>query len=248
MLGVIIQARLGSSRLPNKMTKPFYQEKGVFELLTSKIRFAFPDLKIVVATTTNDRDNELVDICKKLNVKYHRGSENNVLLRFIETAEKYNINKIVRVCADNPFLNMLALKELIDYGDQLSYDYISFKSSEGKPTILTHYGFWAEMLTLQALQKVLNLTNNPLYLEHVTNFIYSHPMDFNLDFISISTKIETYDKVRMTLDTLDDFNLLQEIYTTIPDFNGKPEELIEIVAKRKDWIRNMEIQMIKNEK
>lgn len=248
MKGIIIQARLGSTRLPNKMIRPFYNEKGIFELLVVKIKFAFPDLKIVVATTTNPIDDKIFNLCKQIGVDCFRGSESNVLQRFIKAAEKYNINKIVRVCADNPFLNMLALRQLIVHIDTSTADYISYKNSDNKPTILTHYGFWAEMVTLKALKKAFTSTTNTLYLEHVTNFIYSNPDEFNIDLIPISSKIEVYNNVRMTLDTQEDFDLLQEIYMNTAEFNGKPEDLVEKVTKNKIWLIKMEEQIIKNEK
>lgn len=247
-LGFIIQARLGSTRLPRKMIKPFFEGKGIFEIIVEKIKKNFPTTTIVVATSDNAIDDALEKICKRLDVKCFRGSENNVLDRFIKAAESNGISKIVRVCADNPFLNSIELQTLITKGLESESDYIAFETSKGKPTILTHYGFWAEVVTLSALKKIQSLTNDLLYQEHVTNFIYKNPDLFTISMISIAPEVENNERIRMTLDTEEDFNLLKEIYSENPNFHKSSKELVEIVSKNKTWLEKMEFQIIKNQK
>jgi spore coat polysaccharide biosynthesis protein SpsF (cytidylyltransferase family) len=247
-IGIIIQARLGSKRLPGKMILPFFNEKGIFELITEKIKKDFPDFKIVVATSTNTIDNELENMCNKLAIKCFRGSENNVLDRFINAAESNGISKIIRICADNPFLNMVELHKLVDKATESTADYISFQTSENKPTITTHYGFWAEVVTIEALRKVQNLTTDILYQEHVTNFIYANPQLFNIRLITIPKEVEQNEEIRMTLDTQQDFNLLKEIYSENSNFNQSPKELIDIVTKNQNWLDQMKKQILKNQK
>ncbi|MDB4710952.1 hypothetical protein OAF16_04405, partial [Flavobacteriales bacterium] len=103
--GIIIQARTGSTRLPNKIILPFYKEKGILELIVERIN-KYTDIPIVVATTKNPKDDAIVKIASKNGVGCYRGSENNVLSRFIETAKKNNFKNIIRICADNPFLDI----------------------------------------------------------------------------------------------------------------------------------------------
>ena len=173
MIGIIIQARLGSTRLPEKMILPFYKNKGILEILIEKIKLSFPNIPVILATTDNANDDRLALLGEKLKILVFRGEEQNVLKRFIDAALKYDIDKIIRICADNPFLDMLYLKNLIKEYDDSSYDYISFKTSRDLPTIKTHYGFWTEGVMLTALKKIKKLTGEKIYLEHVTNFIYS---------------------------------------------------------------------------
>jgi spore coat polysaccharide biosynthesis protein SpsF len=248
MIGIIIQARLGSTRLPHKMTKPFFGNKGIFELLTEKIQNKYSNLKIVVATTTNPLDDEIVSLCNKMKTDCYRGSENNVLERFKEAANKYNITKIVRVCADNPFLNLNALDELINFSLKSQADYISFKTRKETPTILTHYGFWAEIVKTEALIKVLKLTNDAKYLEHVTNYVYTHPHIFNIELHLIPQKVEENSDIRMTLDTQEDLDLLKEIYGNISNLELSIEDLIEYVNKNETWKTKMKFQILQNNK
>src|SRR5690554_6264340 len=112
MLGIIIQARLGSKRLPNKMLLPFYKEKGVFEILIEKLKVHFSSIPIILATSLETTDDPLIAICEKHNLYFYRGSESNVLERFIDTAKHFKISKIIRICADNPFLDFDELENL----------------------------------------------------------------------------------------------------------------------------------------
>lgn len=248
MLGIIIQARVGSTRLPKKMIKPFYHDKGVLELLLCRLNESFPKIKLVVATTTNILDDQIEEICKQQSVKFFRGSETNVLQRFIDVADKFSIQKIIRVCADNPFLNIPALTHLVQESTRSHADYLSFITSDEKPSILTHYGFWAEMVTLASLKKVADSTKDKVYLEHVTNFIYTNPNIFDLEFIPITPDVERYRDIRMTLDTQEDFNLLQEIYSKIPQKNIEIVDLLAFISENKQWLDSMKKQIETNGK
>jgi len=115
---IIIQARMGSTRLPKKMLLPFEEQKGVLEILIDKILHLKSEVSIVLATTTNPADDELALLAKQKNILVFRGDEDDVLKRFIDAAEQFNVQRIIRVCADNPFLDINALEELIAFCNQ----------------------------------------------------------------------------------------------------------------------------------
>lgn len=95
------------------------------------------------------------------------------------------------------------------------YDYVSFIRSDGVPSIKTHYGFWAEGVRLDALKRVAEATDESIYHEHVTNFIYGHPNLFRCLFLPIEESvrgIEDHPYLRLTVDTLDDFEIQRTIY------------------------------------
>ncbi|MAU37620.1 MAG: glycosyl transferase family 2 [Flavobacteriales bacterium] len=249
MLGIVIQARTGSNRLPNKMLLPFYASKGVLELLLEKLRNTFNNVPIIVATTTNTRDDVIVKLCLKNKINYFRGSEHNVLHRFIDVANKFNLTKIIRVCADNPFLSMEALSVLISKFPNSDLDYMSFQTSNGVPVITTQYGFWAEAVTLIALKRIKKQTNSLKFLEHVTNYIYDHPESFNIKFLEIQSFFEQKPNIRMTLDTHEDYLLLQEIYKEYIVLQERTlRSLVELVSNNRIWLEKMNLQMIKNKK
>lgn len=101
---IIIQARTGSTRLPQKMILPFYESEGIFSLILKRLTSIIDKNNIILATSTNENNDVLTDIAKEYGVNYFRGSENDVLQRFIDAANEFNAKKIIRVCADNPFL------------------------------------------------------------------------------------------------------------------------------------------------
>ena len=247
---IIIQARTGSTRLPQKMILPFYENEGIFSLILKRLTSIIDKNNIILATSTNENNDVLTDIAKEYGVNYFRGSENDVLQRFIDAANEFNAKKIIRVCADNPFLDLVFLNFLLDNFKKSDYDYMSFMTSNGTPTIKTHYGFWAEAVTLNALKKVKSMTDENLYHEHVTNFIYANPNDFNIKFFNIPEVIDKHDDIRLTIDTQIDFDIQKEIFNKIykikPDFNAF--DVLTFLNENKEYHAIMKNEILKNQK
>lgn len=248
---IIIQARTGSSRLPNKTLLPFYEGKGILEILVDRMRNALNDAIIVIATSTNSGDDAIETLCIKRGYNLYRGDENDVLSRFIGAADKYGADKIIRICADNIFLDMRSLAKLVDTYDTEDSDYLSYSSEEGKPMILTHYGLWAmEGCKTSSLKKVAATTNDKLYHEHVTNYLYTHPAEFNIKFIPIVSDIQNEQRLRLTIDTEDDFKMMQKIYSTLMDrrLDPSPENIKSIIDEMPEMYGKMEQIISKNVK
>lgn len=243
-LAIIIQARSGSKRLPNKMLLPFYDGKSLIELIVDKLKQL--NILIIVATTTNQIDDEIHLIANKLNVNCYRGSEEDVLNRFINAAKKYNVDKIIRVCADNPFLDVRELKILIDSSLASNYDYVSFNVN-GLPSIKTHYGFWAEFVTLEALIKIEKSTDDIFYHEHVTNYIYSNPEVFNICWID---RVFNAAQIRLTVDTRADFDTAKEIFNRLSDEINfiSYGDLINFFNQNVEYLNSMKKEIMKNSK
>ncbi len=247
---IIIQARTGSTRLPQKMILPFYKNEGIFSLILKRLTSIVKKENIILATSTNENNDVLADIAKNHGVNYFRGSENDVLQRFIDAADKYNADKIIRVCADNPFLDLEFLNFLLDNFEKSDYDYMSFMTSNGTPTIKTHYGFWAEAVTLNTLNKVKSMTDENLYHEHVTNFIYANPDDFNIKFFNIPEEIESHDDIRLTIDTQVDFDIQKEIFNIVyeKNHNFNAFDVISFLNENQHYMKVMKDEILKNQK
>lgn len=214
---IIIQARTGSTRLPQKMIKPFWGDKTVLDILLERLKTIEKKFvaDIIVATSDNPNDDAIEKIGRTHNVKIFRGSENDVLQRFIDAAETYQADKIIRVCADNVFLDTEALTSLAALLETSDYDYISYKTKDDKPSILTHYGFLAEGVKLSALKDVVEKTSESIFHEHVTNRIHSAQDLYKVKLYPIDDVIpglEDHPDLRLTLDTQDDFIIQQKIY------------------------------------
>jgi spore coat polysaccharide biosynthesis protein SpsF (cytidylyltransferase family) len=243
----IIQARSGSSRLPNKMMIPFYDGKTIPEIIISRLKETFPNDEIVIATTDNEKDDALASNLQKCGVKIFRGSESDVLTRFIDCGQFYNINTFVRICADNPFLDMVLLNDLINaWSDGL--DYLAHQI-QGKPSMKTGFGFFAEISTMTALRKVYHSTEEALYREHVTNYIYGNPDKFNVKFIGVDSLIGDIEGLRLTVDTENDFSTASDIFHQLAKSkrNFTYRDIIDLV-NQVDLIGKMKAEGERNQK
>lgn len=247
-ISFIIQARVGSSRLPNKILLPFFQKKCILELMIDKLK-QVPNTQIIIATSINPNNDIIEDFCNTNRINCYRGSENDVIQRFIDAAEKFNAKKIIRVCSDNPFLVLDSIKTLAEKARNSSADYISF-NIDGTPSIKTHFGFWTEYTTLSTLKQVRTLTNDPIYHEHVTNFIYSHPDKFKIEWIPGPKCLENRNDIRLTCDTIEDFQNSREIYADICEDNPYPriETLVHYLDNHPEYTTKMKEQILLNSK
>lgn len=246
--GIIVQARTGSTRMPEKVILPFYQEQSILDLLLEKVKKL--GVFSVLATTVNPSDDRICDLAAMHQVPVFRGSENDVLDRFIQVARQFNFEKIIRVCADNPFLDSAAMQTLISEFEKSDADYLSFQLAGNRPSILTHFGFWTEAVRLNALEKVQRLTSEKLYHEHVTNFVYGNPELFNVQFIPADPQVFSRTDIRMTLDTPEDFEIQQKIFASIS--KEKPNfaipEIVNWLDRHREALETMKKEIEKNQK
>lgn len=250
MIGIIIQARTSSTRLPNKVILPFYNRKCILELLLERL-INHISLPVIVATSQNSSDNIIEVICNKMKVPCFRGSETNVLSRFINAAEEFKINKIIRICSDNLFIDIDSLKYQIISFKNSEYDYWAYSLNDNTPTIRTHYGFWGEGVSLNALKKIASITNEKIFLEHVTNFIYTEANLFSIYYNKIDADLEKLiDKIRLTVDTLEDFKIISELHRILVErkLDISIGNIISILNYRDDLTNIMASQIIINQK
>lgn len=244
---LVLQARTGSSRLPQKTVLPFYNNSSILELQIQRILTVFQPSDVIIATTTIIDDDEIEAIANMLGVNCFRGNEENVLNRFILCAKEFELTSLIRVCTDNVFLDIDKLKFLFETAKS-DFDYISFKV-DNTPSILTHFGLWTEWVRTSALTKVTELTDKPLYLEHVTNFIYNHPEEFAIDFFPLD--LNEIKNVRLTTDTLLDFEIHQEMFADLHQLYGlnfTTKHIFGYLNEKPNLKSIMEQQIKENEK
>jgi spore coat polysaccharide biosynthesis protein SpsF len=247
-LGIIIQARLGSTRLPDKIIIDFNNGESVIDIMIEKLKSRFSQYPIILATGNSPENSKLIKFSSKHNINFFIGSENNVLSRFIKAAELYNLTHVIRVCSDNPFMDMDLLYELVSTPGKFSYDYISFKNNNGMPVIKSHFGLFSEFVSVSGLKKVMDIEgNNPYYNEHVTNYIYENPAEFRLKLIDLPKVISGRDDIRLTLDTQNDFSILSNLYKKTK--NMSLDSIIDFIDENRDqYIDKMLINIKNNSK
>lgn len=247
---IIIQARNNATRLKNKMSLPFFEGKGILEILLARLSNNFLPENIILATTFSKSDDILVAIAERIGVGVFRGSEEDVLDRFIKASEFFHCNKIIRVCADNPFLDIQALKTLYEELNKSSFDYIAFELKSGLPTIKSHIGFYAEGVKLSSLMKIKDSTHDKLFMEHVTNYIYAHPAKFSIKWLQVSSEVQNRIDLRFTVDTIDDFNTASLIFNQISELNSdwNISNLISFIDQHTEYKKSMLEQITLNSK
>ena len=220
-IGIIIQARMGSTRLPRKILREFHQGKALIEVLINNLK-KVNNVPVVVATSLNPSNDELALFLQQRNILVFRGEENDVLSRFIGAAESNGIDGIVRVCSDNPFLDYRGIYNLIEEAQKSDADYIGYRIN-GVPSIKTHFGFWAEYVTLAALKRVAATADDIQAHEHVTIHIYTHPEEYHCEWIECPDFLQGRNDIRLTVDNAEDFENAQRVYAALhainPDFD-----------------------------
>lgn len=169
-IGMIIQARVGSTRLPNKVLKylPFDSEITVLAQDIRRVKRSKYLNKIIIATTENSKDDDIVRIAKEENVKFFRGSEKDVLERHYLAAKENKIDVIVRVTSDCPCVD----SEIID---MVIYEYLKDDSYDFVATVLQRtfpVGLDVEVIKFSALEKAYKEAKKFYQREHVTDYIY----------------------------------------------------------------------------
>ena len=206
----IIQARMGSERLPGKV---LYQlgDKTVLAHIVDRLK-QIRGLDVLVATTMLPQDDVIVNEANHHDIVVFRGSEQNVLSRYYEAACAAQAEIVIRITADCPFLDPVILQQMLDkflkQNEMQQIDYLSNTLIRTMPR-----GLDAEIFTMNALKKAHQAARDPDELEHVTPYIYRNPEYFKLHaFVSEHTNLTHY---RLTLDTPAAWELISEIYKRI---------------------------------
>jgi spore coat polysaccharide biosynthesis protein SpsF len=201
----IVQARVGSTRLPGKVLKKIY-DKTVLQHDIERLQRVENISKLVIATTESKQDNQIIDECTRLNVKYFRGSEQNVLSRYYFAAKENNADVVVRATSDCPLIDPQTTEKIIDFylKHQDIYDYVSNTIDRTYPR-----GLDTEVFSFQALEKAFFSASKEYEREHVTPYIYQHPEEFKI-FQYKNDK--DYSDYRWTLDTEEDLKVIELIY------------------------------------
>lgn len=246
-IGIVIQARMGSTRLPGKILRQFYGEKSLLETLLDNLR-KVGGIKVIVATSINETDDQLESFLNDKGVLVFRGSENDVLDRYIKAAEVNNIDGIVRICSDNPFLDWRGVVLLVEKAYISSADYIGF-SVNNRPSILSHFGFWGEFVRLSALRHVAETAKNDTSAhEHVTSYIYNHQNEYRCEWIPCPIFLQGREDIRLTIDTFEDFVNASEVYSTLKAMNENftLRDVVDYIDSHDKIRQSMKLSIIQN--
>ena len=228
---IIVQARMTSTRLPGKVLKEV-QGKSLLAYQIERLRKVKLADTIVVATTVNATDDPIVRFCTDEDVDFYRGSEQDVLARYMGAARKCGASVIVRVTSDCPLIDPEVVDHVISRFARAAgrADYVS-------NTLLRTYprGLDTEVFSYKVLEEAFSRASEPTEREHVTPYIYGRPERFCLLNVAQDTDLSAH---RWTVDTKEDFELirlmLESMYPLKPDFRMR--DCLELLEEHPEWV------------
>lgn len=207
----ILQARMSSSRLPGKVLKPLANLPMLVQQSKRILQSSQID-KLIIATSVNPEDDEIVIACKKFNLECFRGDLNNVLSRFVILAQQHDAKNIIRLTADCPLTDHniidLAIKTHIEGG----YDYTSNCHPRTFPD-----GLDVEILSYDTLMLVNDKSKSKLELEHVTTYIDEHLDEFKIGNVEQEHDLSA---LRWTVDLEEDYLFVCKVYDALYENNN----------------------------
>ncbi|BBU41193.1 spore coat protein [Aeribacillus pallidus] len=229
-VAAIIQARMGSTRLPGKILKKVL-DKTLLEYQIERVKRAKSIDEIIIATTTKESDDQIVQLCQQLSIPYYRGSEEDVLSRYYEAATEFGVDVIVRLTSDCPIIDPIVIDKVVKHylENKDQYDYVSNTLARTYPR-----GMDTEVIPYEILKRAHEEAKEITFREHVTAYIYHHPNLFRLCNIS-NEKDES--KHRWTVDTKEDLELIEKIISKLypENTNFNMDDVLKLIDRNPAW-------------
>jgi len=206
----IVQARMGSTRLPGKVLKKI-KDKFVLDYVIDRLRMCKNLDDIILATTTNKKDDKLEQYAIDKEIKYYRGSEEDVLSRYYSAARKLNVDVIVRITSDCPLIDPEIVDEVIKKHIETKADYTSNIIKRTFPR-----GLDVEVFNYNVLKNAFDNAKEKYQREHVTPYIYEHPERFKILLLDPPLYLQRND-IRLTIDVMEDYILYQKLFEEFGD-------------------------------
>ncbi|MHA2244576.1 MAG: cytidylyltransferase domain-containing protein [Candidatus Hodarchaeales archaeon] len=226
----IIQARMGSSRLPNKVLADI-NGKTMLERILERLRTSRTIDKLIIATSIQTRDDPIQTFAQKNCIKVFRGSETNVLSRFYEAAKHFSPKNIIRICADNPLLEIDSLDRMVDLISQKPYDLIYNCHKEGLPK-----GTVSEVISFQILEEITQLPLKSQYKEHVTLYLKKNPTLFQVKKF-FATKRYQHPYLNLAIDTIQDLEFIRTITKILEPGNLTLEKILNLLKRQPSLLK-----------
>ncbi|AXR61716.1 cytidylyltransferase domain-containing protein [Leptospira mayottensis] len=233
-IGILIQARMGSTRLPGKISLPF-GDTTILGFMLERLKFSKFQENIVVLTTEESIDDTTEEIAKKNGVSVFRGSTSDLIQRYLKAAKLHNVDIIVRLTGDCPLIDSKILDLMVDL----------FLYNQGRIEFLTNCfqrtfarGMDIEIFTLSLLKKLDSICRLPYEREHIVPYVEENTREFK--FFEYPN-IRNDSMYRLTIDTNDDYETLKSVlsFFSLKDFEYS--DIIRIIEKNPSIIKNQTV-------
>ena len=202
--GFLITARLKSTRLPLKILKDL-NGKSVVERLIDRIKEIEGIDEIILCTSTNPQDRELIDIAINNGIQYFTGDEDDVLQRLLDASEKFQLDYFMGITADNPLISIRYSNDISRYIKENKYDFIKL---DGLPIGSATYGW--KVKALKTVCKVKKIIDTEIW-----GYLVNRPELFEIKSINVEGKLKR-PELRFTMDYPEDYQFINNIYTNVP--------------------------------
>jgi len=223
MIGCIIQARMGSTRLPGKILEKVHNDIPSFQYTINQLRFSKNIDKIVIATTELSEDDVIETFVKNQNLDCFRGNTENVLDRYYQCAKKFEFDSIVRITSDCPLIDPFITDQVIQAFIDEAYDYVSNVFPRTFPT-----GLETEVIRASALELAWKNAKLPSEKEHVTPYFKNNKEKFRIKNVKNNVDLS---HLRWALDYEEDLKLIREIIKKISKNPIHMKDILELFDK-----------------
>lgn len=220
----VIEARMRSKRLPGKSLKKV-AGKSLLEHIIDRLSTVKDIDEIVVATSEEKADGSIASFCERKGVDVFRGSEDDVLSRFAQAAERYNPERVVRVCGDEPLVDPKIVEQAIKEHIQQKVDYTTTVGNFPA-------GVDAEVINYDVLRELDGKAKEGDHREHVTKYILDNSEDYSIHRV-IAPKELDRPEIVATVDTAEDLEFVESILKLSRSGNPDTKEIIELVDSGK---------------
>jgi len=204
----IVQARMGASRLPNKMLL-YLHGYPVVEWIYRRVTEASGIDHVVFAIPDTKQDDVLAWYLELIGADLFRGSETNLVDRFYQAAKQYQTSNVIRICADNPLICASEIDRLIDFyiSNPCDYAYNHIPKNNRYPD-----GLGAEICSMNLLQEIHNQATQPAHREHLFNYIWDHLTQYKISTFEPPLEL-AHPQLKLDLDTAEDYkNMMEKPY------------------------------------
>lgn len=219
---VIIQARMGSSRLPGKILKPLGKIDNL-TYVTKRCKKIKGVSSVIVATSVLEKDDAVEKWCTAANIDCYRGSEEDVLKRYVEAAKPYQPDYVIRVTADCPFVDYEMASEMVALMQREEVDIIDLKGTLPR-------GLAVEIISYESLKKIEKISSEVRHREHVTYYAYEFENQFTRSEYIPQQEMQQ-EQLRITLDTEEDYHLLKKVAMHFEDVYVSSKEVVQYLKE-----------------
>ena len=227
MIGCIIQARMGSSRLPGKVFMKSDNGTPILYHVINQLRHCSKVKNLVIATTTNQEDDEIEKFANNNSVNVFRRKEKDVLDRYFQCAKKYSFSTIVRITADCPLIDPQIVDKVIEQFFSGNYDFATNTLTRTFPI-----GTDVEVFSFSALKRTCESAQLPSEREHVTPYLRN---ERNFKIINVQND-KNISSLRLTVDRIEDFELIKQILKNISINPIHLGDVLELFSRKPELI------------